>query len=163
MPFSASVRAVRMAPYAVNIHEKTRAAMKARGSLGAYVDLLSDLAGAAEAYYSENRTYVGFVPSRDPAKGNPPGNFAGDMDDVRIYSGVLSEPEIAELEVLPDVTHYSFLPNCTAFGRSVARPVCVDPDGAIRSQCFSTGGISTGDFDGGGEEWRRVSYRLRKR
>lgn len=45
---AARLRAVRMAPYAVNIHEKTRAAMKARGILQPYVDLLSDLAGAAE-------------------------------------------------------------------------------------------------------------------
>ncbi len=45
---AARLRAVRIAPYAGNIHEKTRAAMKARGSLGPYVDLLSDLAGAAE-------------------------------------------------------------------------------------------------------------------
>ncbi len=45
---AARLRAVRIAPYAGNIHEKTRAAMKARGALGAYVDLLSDLAGAAE-------------------------------------------------------------------------------------------------------------------
>ena len=36
-----------------------------------------------------------------------------------------------------------------------------DPDGAVKSQCYSSAGIATGDFDGGGEEWRKVSYRLR--
>ncbi len=37
----------------------------------------------------------------------------------------------------------------------------VDPDGASRSQCFGPTGIQSGDFDGGGGDWRRVSYRLR--
>ncbi len=36
-----------------------------------------------------------------------------------------------------------------------------DVDGSIKSQCYSSSGIATGDFDGGGEEWRKVSYRLR--
>ena len=37
----------------------------------------------------------------------------------------------------------------------------VDPDGAITEQCFGPRGIESGDFDGGGGDWRRVSYRLR--
>lgn len=35
-------------------------------------------------------------------------------------------------------------------------------DGATRSQCFKAGvGIASGDYDGGGENWRRVSYQLK--
>jgi lipopolysaccharide biosynthesis regulator YciM len=45
---AARLRAVRMAPYSAPIHDKARAKMKARGTLQAYVDLLSDLAGSAE-------------------------------------------------------------------------------------------------------------------
>jgi hypothetical protein len=37
----------------------------------------------------------------------------------------------------------------------------VDPDGASTEQCFGPTGIQSGDFDGGGGDWRRVSYRLR--
>ncbi len=37
----------------------------------------------------------------------------------------------------------------------------VDPDGASTEQCFAPTGIQSGDFDGGGGDWRRVSYRLR--
>jgi hypothetical protein len=36
------------------------------------------------------------------------------------------------------------------------------PDGMVRSQCFKPNvGIASGDFDGGGENWRRVSYQLK--
>jgi len=34
---------------------------------------------------------------------------------------------MAELEVLPNVTHYTFLARCTFFGRIVARSLCSDP------------------------------------
>jgi len=39
----------------------------------------------------------------------------------------------AELQVLPGVTHYTFLSTCNAAGRTVARQICVDPDGIDRS------------------------------
>lgn len=38
----------------------------------------------------------------------------------------------AELDLLPQVTHYTFLATCTLLGRNVARPVCVDPEGVDR-------------------------------
>ncbi len=40
----------------------------------------------------------------------------------------------SKLEVLTGVTHYSFLPACTAIGRDVARLYCADPDGLDRDE-----------------------------
>jgi len=37
-----------------------------------------------------------------------------------------------------------------------------DPDGMVRTQCFKPYvGIANGTFDGGGENWRRVSYQVK--
>ncbi|MBX3658864.1 MAG: alpha/beta hydrolase [Ramlibacter sp.] len=38
----------------------------------------------------------------------------------------------ARLDVLPGVTHYTFLPECNLVGRLVAGPFCKDPDGVDR-------------------------------
>jgi predicted dienelactone hydrolase len=38
----------------------------------------------------------------------------------------------AELEVIPDVTHYTFLARCRLFGKVVARSFCIDPDSIDR-------------------------------
>ena len=38
------------------------------------------------------------------------------------------------LEVLPGVTHYSFLPDCTSKGHDVAKLFCADPDGVDRNE-----------------------------
>jgi predicted dienelactone hydrolase len=40
----------------------------------------------------------------------------------------------AELEVLPNVRHYTFLARCNLFGRMVARSLCSDPDGIDRAE-----------------------------
>ena len=40
----------------------------------------------------------------------------------------------AELEVLPDVRHYTFLARCNFFGRIVARSLCADPDAIDRAE-----------------------------
>jgi hypothetical protein len=37
----------------------------------------------------------------------------------------------------------------------------VELDGAAREQCFGAQGVTSGDFDGGGGDWRKVSYRLK--
>ena len=37
----------------------------------------------------------------------------------------------------------------------------VDPDGAVREQCFGPRGITSGEFDGGGGDWRHTRYTLR--
>ena len=39
----------------------------------------------------------------------------------------------AELDVLPDVGHYTMLPTCNAFGRRVASAICTDADGVDRA------------------------------
>ena len=39
----------------------------------------------------------------------------------------------AELQVLPGVTHYTFLPECRLLGAVFARQFCVDPDGIDRT------------------------------
>lgn len=39
----------------------------------------------------------------------------------------------AELQVLPGVTHYTFLPECRLLGAVFARQFCVDPDGIARN------------------------------
>ncbi len=40
----------------------------------------------------------------------------------------------AELEVLPNVAHYTFLARCKPFGRIVARSLCTDPDEIDRDE-----------------------------
>ena len=40
----------------------------------------------------------------------------------------------AELEVVPNVAHYTFLARCNLFGRVVARSLCTDPDGIDRDE-----------------------------
>ena len=43
----------------------------------------------------------------------------------------------AELEVIPNVAHYTFLARCNLFGRVVARSLCADPDGMDRDEAHS--------------------------
>jgi predicted dienelactone hydrolase len=40
----------------------------------------------------------------------------------------------AELEILPNVAHYTFLARCNLFGKVVARPLCTDPDEIDRAE-----------------------------
>jgi len=40
----------------------------------------------------------------------------------------------AELEILPHVTHYTFLARCNLLGKVVARSLCTDPDGIDREE-----------------------------
>lgn len=61
----------------------------------------------------------------------------GDADDQAV-PGTTARPVAtaikgAELSVLPRVTHYAFLATCTGFGRTVAKQICVDPDGVDRA------------------------------
>lgn len=37
----------------------------------------------------------------------------------------------------------------------------VDPDGATREQCFGPTGVTSGELDGGGGDWRHTRYTLR--
>jgi len=37
----------------------------------------------------------------------------------------------------------------------------VELDGATTEQCFTDKGVASGEFDGGGGDWRKVTYRLR--
>jgi len=39
----------------------------------------------------------------------------------------------AELQILPSVTHYTFLSTCTLSGQTVAKQICVDPEGVDRT------------------------------
>ena len=39
----------------------------------------------------------------------------------------------AELQILPGVTHYTFLSTCNSVGRTVAKQICVDPEGVDRA------------------------------
>jgi predicted dienelactone hydrolase len=59
--------------------------------------------------------------------------------DNQAVPTVNAEPIAARIpgsvvEVLPGVTHYTFLPECTVIGRNVAKLFCVDPDGVDRSE-----------------------------
>lgn len=61
----------------------------------------------------------------------------GSADDQAIPDGtakpVAALVPKAELQVLPDVTHYTFLSTCNAIGRTVARHLCIDPEGVDRT------------------------------
>ena len=41
----------------------------------------------------------------------------------------------AALEILPHVTHYTFLARCNLLGKAVARSLCTDPDGITERKC----------------------------
>src|SRR5207244_11564557 len=40
----------------------------------------------------------------------------------------------AELEIIPNVTHYTFLARCNLWGKVVARSLCIDPDEIDREE-----------------------------
>jgi len=63
--------------------------------------------------------------------GTPVRIIVGSADDQAIPDvnarPIAAAIPMAELEVLPNVTHYSFLARCTFFGQIVARSLCSDP------------------------------------
>ena len=40
----------------------------------------------------------------------------------------------AELEIIPNVAHYTFLARCSLFGKVFVRSLCTDPDGIDREE-----------------------------
>lgn len=60
----------------------------------------------------------------------------GSQDDQTVpdvnAKPIASVIPMARLDVLPNVTHYTFLPTCTLLGRFVARQYCTDPKGVDR-------------------------------
>jgi predicted dienelactone hydrolase len=69
---------------------------------------------------------------------------------------------MAELEVLPNVTHYTFLARCTVFGRIVAQSLCSDPAGIGRGDVHARVSTDALEFftrtlrtEEGGSETRR--------
>ncbi len=55
----------------------------------------------------------------------------------------------ATLEVLPDVTHYTFLPTCNLLGHLIARRYCVDPDPVDRDAIHEEVSAEAVKFFGG--------------
>jgi predicted dienelactone hydrolase len=49
----------------------------------------------------------------------------------------------AELQLLPGVTHYTFLSTCTLVGKTVARQICSDPEGVDRAAVHRQTGADT--------------------
>lgn len=76
----------------------------------------------------------------------------GDADDQAVPATtarpVASAIKGAELAVLPKVTHYAFLAPCTALGRTVAKPICVDPEGVDRAALHAQVGADAAAFFG---------------
>ncbi|MFZ6876002.1 hypothetical protein ACO0LF_28405 [Undibacterium sp. Di27W] len=50
--------------------------------------------------------------------------------NAQVYAANIAN---STMQILPAVTHYSFLAECTMMGKIVARQVCVDPAGVDRS------------------------------
>jgi predicted dienelactone hydrolase len=52
----------------------------------------------------------------------------------------------AELEIIPDVGHYTFLGRCSLLGRVVARSLCTDPVGIDREEVHRRVSIDALEF-----------------